>query len=73
MNEDIYDFIAIGIGPFNLSLAGLTAPLRGVRAVFLDKRSGFDWHPGMLIDACSLMMHLPSFFMNCPTCTNEHT
>jgi len=54
MNEDIYDFIAIGIGPFNLSLAGLTAPLRGVRAVFLDKRSGFDWHPGMLIDACSL-------------------
>ena len=37
MNREIYDFVAIGIGPFNLSLASLSAPLRGVRTLFLDK------------------------------------
>ena len=33
----IYDFVAIGLGPFNLSLACLSAPLPGVRALFLEK------------------------------------
>ena len=54
MNREIYDFVAIGIGPFNLSLASLSAPLRGVRTLFLDKKSGFDWHPGMLIETSTL-------------------
>ena len=54
MNREIYDFVAIGLGPFNLSLACLSAPLPGVRALFLDKKPGFDWHPGMLIEASTL-------------------
>ena len=37
MNREIYDFVAIGLGPFNLSLACLSAPLPGVRALFLEK------------------------------------
>ncbi|MGS1107502.1 lysine N(6)-hydroxylase/L-ornithine N(5)-oxygenase family protein [Achromobacter anxifer] len=54
MNREIHDFAAIGLGPFNLSLACLAAPLSGVRAVFLDQKPGFDWHPGMLIEDSTL-------------------
>ncbi len=54
MTRELYDFVAIGLGPFNLSLACLSAPLPGVRALFLDKKPGFDWHPGLLIEASTL-------------------
>ncbi|MDM9560638.1 lysine N(6)-hydroxylase/L-ornithine N(5)-oxygenase family protein [Bordetella petrii] len=53
-NEDAYDFIAIGLGPFNLSLACLAEPIAGLRGVFLERNASFDWHPGMLIDNTTL-------------------
>jgi len=52
--KDIYDFIAVGVGPFNLSLACMTSPINSIRALFLERRSDFDWHPGLLIDNCTL-------------------
>jgi len=54
MHADIYDFIAIGLGPFNLSLAALSAPLPGLNAVFLEKNPEFNWHPGLLLDDVTL-------------------
>ncbi|MCW7761935.1 lysine N(6)-hydroxylase/L-ornithine N(5)-oxygenase family protein [Photorhabdus luminescens] len=45
-----YDFIAIGIGPFNLGLACLTQPLKDVHSLFIDQKPGFDWHPGMMLE-----------------------
>lgn len=50
----IHDFIAIGLGPFNLSLAALSAPLPGVDAVFLESKHAFNWHPGLLLDDATL-------------------
>lgn len=50
----IHDFIAIGLGPFNLSLACLMAPLKEYRCVFLERGGQFAWHPGMLVDRCTL-------------------
>jgi lysine N6-hydroxylase len=54
----VYDFIGIGLGPFNLSLACLVAPLARaatpVRALFLERHREFNWHPGMLIDNTTL-------------------
>lgn len=54
----VHDVIGIGLGPFNLSLACLLAPLaQGTTpysALFLDSRAQFDWHPGMLIDETTL-------------------
>jgi lysine N6-hydroxylase len=47
--REIHDFAAVGIGPFNLGLACLTAPIAGLHGAFLDKNPGFDWHPGMLL------------------------
>ncbi|WFE92931.1 lysine N(6)-hydroxylase/L-ornithine N(5)-oxygenase family protein [Micromonospora sp. WMMD987] len=49
-----HDFIAIGLGPYNLGLACLTAPLDDLDGLFLEARDDFDWHPGMLLDATRL-------------------
>lgn len=54
INEDPYDFIGIGLGPFNLSLACLAEPLPGVRSLFLEKKEAFGWHTGMLVDGTTL-------------------
>jgi len=56
---DVHDFVAVGLGPFNLGLACLTDPLRetdGVSGVFLEARDRFDWHPGMLLDDATLQV-----------------
>ncbi|HDZ56778.1 MAG TPA: alcaligin biosynthesis protein [Pseudomonas xinjiangensis] len=49
-----YDFIAVGVGPFNLGLACLTTPLGGVRSLFLDQKTEFSWHPGMMLNGTTL-------------------
>jgi lysine N6-hydroxylase len=50
----VYDFVAVGLGPFNLSLACLMAPLKEHAGLFLERGSQFAWHPGMLMDRCTL-------------------
>lgn len=54
MSNQPYDFIAIGLGPFNLSLACLSEPLEDVKSLFLEQRSQFDWHPGMMLEGVTL-------------------
>ncbi|MGV8925673.1 MAG: lysine N(6)-hydroxylase/L-ornithine N(5)-oxygenase family protein [Ewingella sp.] len=49
-----YDFIAIGIGPFNLGLACLTEPVKDLDGLFLDQNDGFDWHTGMMLESAML-------------------
>lgn len=51
-----YDFVAIGLGPFNLGLAALTEPVDGLDGVFLEAREAFDWHPGMMLPAARLQV-----------------
>jgi lysine N6-hydroxylase len=51
-----YDFVAIGVGPFNLGLAALTDPLDDLHGVFLERESEFDWHPGMLLETSTLQV-----------------
>lgn len=53
-NDAVYDFVAVGVGPFNLGLACLSSTLTDLRCVFLDKEEKFNWHPGMLIDGVTL-------------------
>ena len=55
----VHDFVAIGLGPFNLGLACLSEPLRSsgqLDGVFLEARERFDWHPGMLLDDATLQV-----------------
>ncbi|MFF4529363.1 lysine N(6)-hydroxylase/L-ornithine N(5)-oxygenase family protein [Streptomyces sp. NPDC001407] len=49
-----HDFIAIGLGPYNLGLACLTEPLDELDGLFLESKPDFDWHPGMLLDSATL-------------------
>ncbi len=51
----VHDFVAVGIGPFNLGLACLADPL-DIDGVFLESRAEFDWHPGMLLDDATLQV-----------------
>lgn len=57
-DAEVHDVIGIGLGPFNLSLACLMAPLATAtapcRALFLDSHAEFNWHPGMLIEDTTL-------------------
>ncbi|KXG84998.1 lysine N(6)-hydroxylase/L-ornithine N(5)-oxygenase family protein [Agrobacterium bohemicum] len=54
MEDAIYDFTGVGLGPFNLGLACLAKPVRELRSVFLDRNQGFNWHPGMLLENATL-------------------
>ncbi|QPF72395.1 SidA/IucD/PvdA family monooxygenase [Roseateles sp. DAIF2] len=54
MSQAIHDFIAIGLGPFNLSLACLVEPIEDLDGLFLERNAEFSWHPGMLIDNTTL-------------------
>lgn len=54
MSRTLYDFIGIGIGPFNLGLACLSEPLEDLNGLFLDRAEGFEWHPGMMLDNATL-------------------
>ncbi|MBU7599759.1 lysine N(6)-hydroxylase/L-ornithine N(5)-oxygenase family protein [Streptomyces sp. P38-E01] len=51
-----HDFIAIGLGPFNLGLAALTEPIDELDGLFLESKPDFDWHPGMLLEHSTLQV-----------------
>ena len=52
--SELRDFIAIGLGPFNLGLACLTEPIDELDGLFLEAGPRFEWHPGMLLDGVTL-------------------
>ncbi|GIF50557.1 lysine N6-hydroxylase [Asanoa ferruginea] len=52
----MHDFAAVGIGPFNLGLACLTAELSDVDGVFFEQRDAFDWHPGLMIPGATIQV-----------------
>ncbi|MGR6970545.1 lysine N(6)-hydroxylase/L-ornithine N(5)-oxygenase family protein [Streptomyces cynarae] len=49
-----YDFVGIGLGPFNLGLACLTEPIDGLDGVFLESKPAFEWHSGMFLEGAHL-------------------
>ncbi|WP_330339809.1 lysine N(6)-hydroxylase/L-ornithine N(5)-oxygenase family protein [Streptomyces sp. NBC_00557] len=55
-----YDFVGIGLGPFNLGLACLTEPIAALNGVFLESKPDFEWHAGMFLDGA----HLQTPFMS---------
>ncbi|MFJ8993091.1 lysine N(6)-hydroxylase/L-ornithine N(5)-oxygenase family protein [Streptomyces sp. NPDC102279] len=55
-----YDFVGIGLGPFNLGLACLTEPIAELDGVFLESKPTFAWHSGMFLEGA----HLQTPFMS---------
>lgn len=54
--QKIYDIIGIGIGPFNLGLAALAAPLEELETLFFDQSPCFSWHPGLMLSDATLQV-----------------
>ncbi|WP_394433852.1 lysine N(6)-hydroxylase/L-ornithine N(5)-oxygenase family protein [Streptomyces sp. SGAir0957] len=59
-SSSAYDFIGIGLGPFNLGLACLTEPIAELNGVFLESKPDFEWHSGMFLEGA----HLQTPFMS---------
>ncbi|AEW98697.1 lysine N(6)-hydroxylase/L-ornithine N(5)-oxygenase family protein [Streptantibioticus cattleyicolor] len=53
-NPHVHDFVAVGLGPFNLGLACLTEPIEELDGLFLESKPDFAWHPDMLLDSSTL-------------------
>ncbi len=71
--ETILDFIAIGVGPFNLGLACLTDTITDVNGIFLDKKEKFDWHPGMLLEDTTLQIPFMADLVTLADPTNPYS
>lgn len=54
--QKIYDIIGVGIGPFNLGMAALAAPIEELSVLFFDQAPAFNWHPGMLLSDATLQV-----------------
>ncbi len=50
----VYDFIGIGIGPFNLSIAALSEKISDFSTLFLEAKPAFSWHPGLMVPECHM-------------------
>lgn len=55
-DQPIYDFIGIGIGPFNLGMAVLSQPIKELNCLFFEQKKEFSWHAGMLIENTTLQV-----------------
>ena len=53
-NGRVHDVVGVGLGPFNLGLACLMAPLPDLDVVFLEQKPGFNWHQGLMIPGTTL-------------------
>ena len=47
-NNQMYDLLGIGLGPFNLSLAALLGHVEKLNIKFCDNKSEFRWHPELM-------------------------
>ena len=52
----VYDIAGIGIGPFNLGLAALSAPIETLNCIFFETKPTFEWHGGMLLESAKLQV-----------------
>jgi lysine N6-hydroxylase len=67
------DLAGIGIGPFNLALAALAEPVRGLRTAFLDDKPEFSWHPGMMVDGAELQVPFLADLVTLVDPTSRHS
>jgi lysine N6-hydroxylase len=55
-NNNVYDLVGVGLGPFNLGLACMTEPLSEMKTIFFDKKPAFDWHGGIMPEWSTLQI-----------------
>lgn len=52
----IIDIAGVGVGPFNLGLAALLATHSEVSGIFLERKTEFRWHEGLLLPGTTLQV-----------------
>jgi lysine N6-hydroxylase len=72
-NQKIYDLVGIGIGPFNLGLAALSAPVNSLSTLFLDQATEFNWHPGMMLSDATLQVPFMADLVTMANPTSEYS
>jgi lysine N6-hydroxylase len=72
-NAKTIDVIGVGLGPFNLSLAALLHPLTETEALFFESRDQFDWHPGLMMEDCTLQVPMMADLATMADPTSEFT
>ncbi|HGM6862910.1 TPA: lysine N(6)-hydroxylase/L-ornithine N(5)-oxygenase family protein [Serratia rubidaea] len=72
MNQPL-DFIGIGIGPFNLSIAALGSEVAGFNSLFLERKPHFSWHPGMMVPDCHMQTSFLKDLVSAVSPTNPYS
>lgn len=67
------DLLGVGIGPFNLSLAALLDNNKHISSVFFDSKSQFDWHPGLMLEDCTLQVPMMADLVTMVDPTNQYS
>ena len=68
-----FDFIGVGLGPSNLSLAALADTVGGLRPAFFEQRSQVEWHDGMLLPRSELQVSYLKDLVTLVDPTNPHS
>ncbi|MDP1748505.1 MAG: SidA/IucD/PvdA family monooxygenase [Reyranella sp.] len=69
----IVDFVAVGIGPANLSLAALRQPQRDITAQFYEQRPGLHWHEGTLLPDAAMQTSYLKDLVTPVDCTSPYS
>ena len=72
-DQQHYDLVGVGIGPFNLALAALAEPHQELSCLFLDENPGFSWHPGMMVDGATLQVPVLADLVSLVDPTNRNS
>jgi len=72
MNQRL-DFIGIGIGPSNLSIAALASEIEGFSCKFLERKPHFSWHPGMILAESSMQTNFLKDLVTAVAPTNPYS
>lgn len=67
------DVVGVGLGPFNLGLAALLDGVPGARAVFLEQRDAFAWHPGLLLEEAEIQVPFLADLVTLADPTSRHS
>ena len=54
--EDHHSFVAVGLGPANLSLAALAEPIAELNGLFFERSPDFRWHPGLMLPGAEMQV-----------------
>lgn len=69
----VYDLVGIGFGPANIAIDIFCESLGIEDVIFLDRKSEFSWHPGMLLDTSQLQISFLKDLVSIEDPTSKYT